>query len=149
MNKILNYIEKTQDVRVDKALAALLDSNDLPLKLSAIRSNSNIMAGNILKRSMCKAACDVRQMQNAAALERIRTPESTAAVEELIVAAREAPQAAVELVTASVMAERLEAEGLADAVPDADSDADSDSDADADAEDGVPKNEDIIGLALK
>ncbi|MFA5693086.1 MAG: hypothetical protein WC907_05660 [Acholeplasmataceae bacterium] len=86
---------------------------------------------------MCKAACDVRQMQNAAALERIRTPESTAAVEELIAAAREVPQAEVELVTASVMAERLAAEGLADEIP-----AEN-------AEDGTPKNEDIVGLALK
>jgi hypothetical protein len=143
MNKIVNYIEKSQDVRVDRALADLLDSSELPFKLSAIRANSNVMAGNTLSRIMCKAAGEIRQMQNAAALERIRAPESTVAAEELITAAREAPQAEVELVTASVMAERLEAEGLADAIPD------------ADAEGGVPKNEGVaeitsesIGAAL-
>jgi len=134
MNKIVNYIEKSQDVRVDRALADLLDSSELPFKLSAIRANSNVMAGNTLSRIMCKAAGEIRQMQNAAALERIRAPESTVAAEELITAAREAPQAEVELVTASVMAERLEAEGLADAIPD------------ADAEGGVPKNEGVAEI---
>jgi hypothetical protein len=94
------------------------------------------MAGNVLSRIICKAAGEIRQMHNAAALERIRAPEN-AAVEELIVAARETPQAEVELVNASAMAERLEAEGLADAVPD------------ADAEDGVAKSEDIIGYDIE